>query len=140
MLNEETKKFAADITIKKALQGQAFKWKSLVNDPKSGKRSQLMELKKPASAPPFENTRNLEPGQEPITKGVCFGCAHGDSSSSTAIGQAVQTAQVVSTVSSPPAWDVRRTFLSNFPTLVFGTSSMKAHFSGTHQRATLPSR
>ncbi len=39
-----------------------------------------------------------------------------------------------------PACRARSTFLSNLPTVVFGTSSMKAQFSGTCHGATLPSR
>ena len=70
---------AADPVIKKALADVKFKWKSLVNDPSTGKRAQIMELKKPtgdaaSELPAFENTRNLQIGKEPITikSGIIF--------------------------------------------------------------------
>src|SRR5687767_7018704 len=44
---------------------------------------------------------------------------------------------VVRTVRAPSAYWRRSTFLSNLPTEVLGTSSMKAHRSGTCQPATL---
>ena len=50
-----------------------FRWQSLINDPKTGKRSQLMQLAKPtkdpdlAALPPFENPRQIQLGKEPIT-------------------------------------------------------------------------
>ena len=44
------------------------------------------------------------------------------------------------TVSPPSAWRARSTFLSNLPTLVFGTSLMNAKRSGSHQRATRVAR
>lgn len=68
LTNEETKKMAADPAITAALKAEKFRWKSLINDPKTGKRAQIMDLKKPAAdqLPPFENSRGLNPGQEPI--------------------------------------------------------------------------
>ena len=42
--------------------------------------------------------------------------------------------------SSPSSRRLRRTFLSNLPTLVFGTSSMKANSSGIHHFATREAR
>ena len=45
-----------------------------------------------------------------------------------------------STISAPSAYWARSTFLSNLPTLVFGTSSMKVQRSGTYQCATWPAR
>lgn len=44
------------------------------------------------------------------------------------------------TGSSPAANRARSSFLSNFPTVVLGTSVMNVQFSGTCQRATLASR
>ena len=77
--NEETGKMAADPVIKKALAELKFKWKNLTNDPKTGRRAQNMELKKPtgdaaANLPAFENKRNLTLGKEPVTikSGVLF--------------------------------------------------------------------
>ena len=62
----------ADDQIKKALAEMKYKWKSLQNDPATGKRSQIMELRKPTGEaandlPAFENPRNLELGKEPVT-------------------------------------------------------------------------
>ena len=51
-----------------------------------------------------------------------------------------QRGQVCLTSSSPSAYCLRSTFLSNLPTLVLGTSSMKAQRSGTCHLATRPSR
>ena len=72
LTDHETGKMAADPVIKKALAEVKFKWKNLTNDPVTGRRAQNMELKKPvgdaaASLPPYENTRNLVPGKEPVT-------------------------------------------------------------------------
>ena len=79
-LKDAEGKMAADPVIKKALADSKFRWKNLSNDPITGKRSQIMELKKPttgeaaASLPAYENTRNLQPGKEPVTikSGVIF--------------------------------------------------------------------
>lgn len=70
--NPETQKLAADNGLKDALKVEKFRWQSLINDPASGKRSQLMQLAKPkgeaaASLPPYENTRGVQVGKEPIT-------------------------------------------------------------------------
>ncbi len=46
----------------------------------------------------------------------------------------------VMTASSPAAYCVRNRFLSNFPTLVFGTSPTKAQWSGSCHFAKLPDR
>jgi len=72
MKNEETGKMGADDSIKKALAEMKYKWKNLTNDPTTGKRSQIMELRKPtgeaaADLPAFENPRNLVLGKEPVT-------------------------------------------------------------------------
>ena len=70
--NPETQKLAADNNLKDALKTEKFRWQSLMNDPFTGKRSQLMQLVKPkgdaaASLPRFENPRNIQLGKEPIT-------------------------------------------------------------------------
>ena len=70
--NEETQKLAADNNLKDALKQEKFRWQSLINDPVTGKRSQLMQLNKPkgeaaAALPQFENPRNVQLGQEPVT-------------------------------------------------------------------------
>jgi hypothetical protein len=66
--NPETEKLAADESLKAALKEAKFRWQNLQNDPKTGKRSQLMQLVKPKedAAPPFENPRGLQIGKEPI--------------------------------------------------------------------------
>ena len=46
----------------------------------------------------------------------------------------------VMTVSEPSAYSARTRFLSNLPTVVFGTASMNAHRSGSCHCATLPAR
>ena len=72
MKNAETQKLAADNSLKDALKLEKFRWQSLINDPVTGKRSQLMQLNKPkgdaaAALPAFENPRNLQLGKEPVT-------------------------------------------------------------------------
>ena len=45
-----------------------FKWKTLSNDPNTGKRAQIMQLNRPANAPEFDKVhRKMEPGVEPVT-------------------------------------------------------------------------
>src|ERR1019366_9513546 len=44
------------------------------------------------------------------------------------------------TSSAPSAYCARRTFLSNLPTLVLGTLSIKLHLSGSHHLATRSAR
>jgi hypothetical protein len=46
--DEETGKMAADPGVKTAYTSQAFKWKTLSNDPATGKRAQVMQLANPA--------------------------------------------------------------------------------------------
>jgi len=41
----------ADVDVKNALSKCGFKWKTLSNDPVTGKRAQIMQLNKPANAP-----------------------------------------------------------------------------------------
>ena len=54
------KRLQVDPMLKEALKVEKFRWQSLINDPNSGKRSQLMQLVKPAEgAPDFENPRGL---------------------------------------------------------------------------------
>ena len=54
------KRLQVDPMLKEALKVEKFRWQSLINDPNSGKRSQLMQLMKPAEgAPDFENPRGL---------------------------------------------------------------------------------
>jgi hypothetical protein len=56
--------------MKDAYSLAGFKWKTMRNDPDAGKRSNIMEIKKPtdpAKLPPFENERDLTYGQEPLT-------------------------------------------------------------------------
>jgi len=63
-LNPDTNKLVAEEKLKIALKAEKFKWKNLVNEPSTGKRSQMMELARPKgeaanALPPFENIRNL---------------------------------------------------------------------------------
>ena len=53
--------------MKSAYTQCGFKWKTLTNDPVTGKRAQIMQVNKLATAPAFENTRHLDLGKEPIT-------------------------------------------------------------------------
>ena len=59
----ETGKLMADVYLKDALKEVKFRWMSLINDPVSGRRSQLMQLAKssigPDSLPAFENPHGL---------------------------------------------------------------------------------
>jgi hypothetical protein len=58
----------ASALLKDVLKAAKFRWQSLINDPVTGKRSQLMNLAKPKEGlPAFENPRGLRIGQEPIT-------------------------------------------------------------------------
>lgn len=66
--DEATGKLQADLHVKNAFTKSGFKWKTLSNDPASGKRAQIMQANRPASAIQFEEThRNIESGKEPIT-------------------------------------------------------------------------
>lgn len=47
-------KIQADIDVKGALTKCGFKWKTLSNDPATGKRAQVMQLNRPATAPAFD--------------------------------------------------------------------------------------
>jgi hypothetical protein len=62
----ETGKFGANPDVKDAFAKAGFKWKALTNDPSTGKRAQIMQAAKPATAPQFENTRRLNLGSEPL--------------------------------------------------------------------------
>ena len=55
-------------------------------------------------------------------------------------GRPTRSSRSSSTTSSPSAYCARSTFLSNLPTLVFGTSSMNVHRSGSCHLATRPPR
>ena len=63
-LDEPTGKLQADPDVKNALTKVGFKWKTLSNDPVTGKRAQIMQLNKPAAAPALEKGRA---GEEPVT-------------------------------------------------------------------------
>ncbi len=61
-------KFQADPDVKNAFTKLGFKWKTLSNDPSTGKRAQIMQLNRPANAPEFDRGfRKIEPGVEPLT-------------------------------------------------------------------------
>lgn len=60
----------ADPHFKQCLQNVGFKWKTLRNNPETGKRSQIMQLDRPSDpskVPEFENPRGLQVGMEPLT-------------------------------------------------------------------------
>ena len=63
----ETGKFNAVPEVKTAFQKNGFKWKTLNNDPVTGKRAQVMQANRFATTPAFENPRMLTAGQEPLT-------------------------------------------------------------------------
>ena len=67
MIDPKTEKLGAEPGLRDALKLEKFKWQSLINDPATGKRSQLMQLNKPtgelaAALPPFENPRGIQIG------------------------------------------------------------------------------
>lgn len=65
---DEAGKFQADPDVKNAISKIGFKWKTLSNDPNTGKRAQIMQLNRPSNAPEFNKEhRKMEPGVEPIT-------------------------------------------------------------------------
>ena len=45
--DDETGKINVDNDVKLAYAGKGFRWKTLTNDPATGKRAQIMELKNP---------------------------------------------------------------------------------------------
>jgi len=93
ILDPETQKLAAYGAFKEALQASKFKWQSLINDPITGKRSQLMQLIKPKEGcPPFENTRQLLIGKEPVT--VKAGMVIQVSDNPEEVGLSEQTSQL----------------------------------------------
>lgn len=53
--------------VKNAFAASGFKWKTLSNDPLTGKRAQIMQANKPANVGAFENLRNLDVGCEPLS-------------------------------------------------------------------------
>ena len=71
--DETTDKLAADVEIKTALamNRKGFKWKTLINDPDTGKRFQIMQLNKPADlavdADSVAKARKMKPKQQPLS-------------------------------------------------------------------------
>jgi hypothetical protein len=66
-------KFQADPDVKNAFSKLGFKWKTLSNDPHTGKRAQIMQLSRPITAPGFDKKyRKMEPGVEPLTIKAAF--------------------------------------------------------------------
>lgn len=53
-LKEEDGKMQADPDVKNAFAKCGFKWKTLTNDPHTGKRAQVMQLNRFATTPAFE--------------------------------------------------------------------------------------
>ena len=58
--DETTGQFKVEADVKNAFTAKGFKWKTLSNDPVSGKRAQIMQLNKPATVGAFENLRKLD--------------------------------------------------------------------------------
>lgn len=54
MKEDASGKIQADIDVKDALSKNGFKWKTLSNDPVTGKRAQIMQINRPATAPAFD--------------------------------------------------------------------------------------
>lgn len=46
--DEQTGKMQADVNVKNAFTKAGFKWKTLSNDPATGKRAQIMQANRPA--------------------------------------------------------------------------------------------
>ena len=58
----EDGKMNADPDVKNAFSKIGFKWKTLSNDPATGKRAQVMQLNRFPNTPVFDPTyRNMEP-------------------------------------------------------------------------------
>jgi hypothetical protein len=67
-LKEEDGKMQADPDVKNAFTKCGFKWKTLTNDPNTGKRAQVMQLNRFPTTPAFDpKLRHMEPAQEPVT-------------------------------------------------------------------------
>eukprot|EP00347_Sterkiella_histriomuscorum_P021246 403334687 len=66
--DEASGKIQADPDIKNAFTKCGFKWKTLSNDPVTGKRAQVMQANRPPNGIAFDQAhRNIKSGQEPIT-------------------------------------------------------------------------
>lgn len=53
--------------MKDALSKNLFKWKTLSNDPSTGKRAQIMQANRTDNCPQFVNKRGIETEKQPIT-------------------------------------------------------------------------
>lgn len=55
--------------MKAAFTKAGFKWKTLTNDPVTGKRAQIMQLNRPANAPLYEGIQHrfVDAAKEPVT-------------------------------------------------------------------------
>ena len=68
--DETTGKVQADPDVKTAFTKSGFKWKTLSNDPATGKRAQVMQANRPATIKYDGHLRNIVPGTEPLTIGA----------------------------------------------------------------------
>ena len=67
-ISDETGKMQADPDVKNAFTKVGFKWKTLSNDPSTGKRAQIMQLNRFPNTPAYEpKIRQIEAGNEPVT-------------------------------------------------------------------------
>lgn len=55
--------------MKAAFTKAGFKWKTLTNDPITGKRAQIMQLNRTTTAPQYEGIKHrfVEAAREPVT-------------------------------------------------------------------------
>lgn len=65
--DETTGQFKVEVDVKNAFAACGFKWKTLSNDPITGKRAQIMQVNKPTTVGAFENVRRLDIDSEPIS-------------------------------------------------------------------------
>jgi hypothetical protein len=65
--DEASSKIQADPDVKNAFTKCGFKWKTLSNDPATGKRAQVMQANRPPNSKFDESLRNITPGMEPLT-------------------------------------------------------------------------
>ena len=67
-ISDDTGKMQADPDVKNAFSKVGFKWKTLSNDPATGKRAQIMQLNRFPTSPAYEpKMRHIEAATEPVT-------------------------------------------------------------------------
>ena len=67
-ISDDSGKMQADPDVKNAFSKVGFKWKTLSNDPATGKRAQVMQLNRFPNTPAYEpKARQIEAANEPVT-------------------------------------------------------------------------